>query len=431
MIPFSRYIVSVSCLAIAFGAAAFPAYAQPAQPSPQRPLDPVAAVVNGEIITRHDLDQRTKLALLSSNIPDVPDMRGRVVGALLRRLIDEDLKIQAATKEKVTVSADDITAQMSAIEQQNHLPSGGLVKLLSSKGIETEAMRQQVRAEIAWARLVHLVLIRRLHISENAVTTRLDAIRANLGKPEYHAAEIFLSLEDMKNEAEVRDLAERLTEQMHQGAPFTAIARQFNQAGAADGDLGWLSEGMMDDELMAALSHLQPNEVTQPIKTTEGYYILTLLEKRKVGEGIGGGATIDMMVIDLNSLPSASQAERDLQMQHLRETLAPAKNCDDLTNLGKQAPSASIHIVEKLSETQIPTKVVPLIKDLQPGQISDPTDELKGRRFFAICARGTGISEGLPAADDIRHQMEDEQLELVARRYLLDLHGNAVVDIRP
>jgi peptidyl-prolyl cis-trans isomerase SurA len=319
---------------------------------------------------------------------------------------------------------------MQAIEEQNHLAPGGLVKLLTSKGIETDAMRQQVRAEIAWARLVHQVLIRRLHISENAVSTRLEAIKANLGKPEYHASEIFLSLENAKNEAEVRDLAERLTEQMHQGAPFGAIARQFNQAGSADGHLGWLSEGMMDDELMKALAALQPNEVTAPIRTTEGYYILTLMEKRKVGEGIGGGTAIDLMVIDLNSIASAGQAERDLQMRHLREILAPAKTCDDLTSLAKQAPSASINILEKLPEAQVPTKVVPLIKDLQPGQISEPIDEPKGRRFFAVCARGAGNSDRLPSADDIRRQMEDEQLELVARRYLLDLHGNAVVDIR-
>ncbi len=423
-----KFVRLFVCLAVS--AALSPASAQPPQPAPQRSPNAVVAVVNGEIITRHDLDQRTKLALLSSNLPDGPDMRSRVEGALLRRLVDEDLKIQAAAREKVSVTAEDIAGQMQAIEEQNHLAPGGLVKLLTSKGIETDAMRQQVRAEIAWARLVHQVLIRRLHISENAVSTRLEAIKANLGKPEYHASEIFLSLENAKNEAEVRDLAERLTEQMHQGAPFGAIARQFNQAGSADGDLGWLSEGMLDDELMRALAVLQPNEVTAPIRTTEGYYILTLMEKRKVGEGIGGGQAIDLMVIDLNSIASAGQAERDLQMQHLREILAPARNCDDLTQLAKQAPSASINILEKLPEAQVPTKVVPLIKDLQPGQISEPIDEPKGRRFFAVCARGAGNADRLPSADDIRRQMEDEQLELVARRYLLDLHGNAVVDIR-
>lgn len=407
--------------------ASIPAYSQPAA---KLSGESVAAVVNSEVITQHDLEQRTKLALLSSNLADTPDMRGRVVGPLLRRLVDEDLKIQAATRERITVSADDITAEMQAIGQQNHLPAGGLVKLLAGKGIETEALRQQVRGDIAWSRLVHHVLIRRVHVSDNAVATRLDAIRANLGKPEYRVAEIYLSLDNVKDEAEVRDLAERLAEQMHQGAPFTAIARQFNQAGAADGNLGWVSEGMLDDSLLAALGRLQPNEVTPPIRTTDGYHILMLQEKRKVGEGVGGGSAVDLMIVDLNSLSSAGQAERDLQMQHLREILAPAKSCDDLARLSKQAPSAAVNIMEKLPETRLPAQVVPLIKDLPPGRISEPIDTPKGRRFFAVCGRASGNSEGLPSADDIRQSMEDEQLELVARHYLLDLHGDAIVDIR-
>jgi peptidyl-prolyl cis-trans isomerase SurA len=408
-------------------AASFSAYAQPPSPSGQRSSQPVAATVNDDVITQRDLDQRMKLALYSSNLPDTPDTRRDVVGPLLRRMIDEDLKIQTAAKQKIIVTADDIRDQIDSIEQRNHMAAGDLVKLLTSQGIETEALRQQLRAEIAWAGLVRNVFAREVHISESAVTTRLDAIKANLGKPEYHVSEIYLSVDDKKNEGEIRDLAERLTDQMRKGTPFTAIAQQFSQTGATDGNLGWVSEGMLADELLTALDSLQPNGVSPPIRMTDGYHILKLLEKRKVGEGLGGGATVDMMIIDLNSLPSATPAERDSQAQHLREFLAPAKNCDDLTQFSKQVPSAAISITEKLPATQIPDKVAPLIKTLAPGQISEPIDGPKGRRFYAVCGRSQGNAEALPSADDIRHRMEDEQLELVVRRHLLNLHRGAVV----
>jgi peptidyl-prolyl cis-trans isomerase SurA len=412
-------------------AAWLPAHSQQAARSPNPALQrSVAAVVNNDVITQHDLDQRMQLALLSSEIPDTPDMRSGVLGTLLRRLVDEDLKIQAAEKENISVSSEDIAAQMEAIEQQNHMAPGGLAKLLASKGIETEALRQQIRAQIAWSLLVRHVMVREVHVSESAVATRLDAIRANLGKPEYRASEIYLRVESAKDEAEVKDLAERLIEQMQKGAPFGAVARQFNQSGAADGSLGWVSEGMLDEDLLAALSGLQPNQVTPPIRTTDGYHILMLQEKRKVGEGMGSGPTVDLMTIELNSLPGAKQAERDLQMRHLRESLAPARSCDDLTRLGKQVPSAAINIVEKLPVSQLPAKIPALIKDLSPGRISEPIDVPKGRRFFAVCGRAAGDTDGLPSADDIRRRMEDEQLALVERRHLLVLHRGAVIDIR-
>jgi peptidyl-prolyl cis-trans isomerase SurA len=389
----------------------------------------IVALVNGEIITQHDLDEKTKLALVTSGLSDTPEMRARVVGPLLHRMVDEDLKIQAAAKEKLTITPEDIASQLSSLDEQNHLPPGGLVKLLTAKGVNPDALRQQLRAEIAWSKLVHYALIKRVHVSENAVQTRLEALKANLGKPEYLVSEIFLAVDDPKSEPQVHDLAERLTEQMHQGAPLEAIARQFNQAGAADGNLGWVSYGMLDDDLLKVLGTLEPKGVSAPIRTPDGYHILNLREKRKVGEGWGGGATVDLMIIDLNSLASAGQAERDSQMQRLRDFLAPAKNCDDLATLSKQSPSASVDLREKLPESQLPPKVVPLIKDLGPGRISEPIETAKGRRFFAVCGRGTGNSEA-PSAEDIRRQMEDEQLELVARRYLMTMQADAIIDIR-
>jgi len=110
--------------------------------------------------------------------------------------------------------------------------------------------------------------------------------------------------------------------------------------------------------------------------------------------------------------------------------LAPAKNCDDLTRLSKQVPSASVTIAEKLPETELPTKIAALTKNLPLGQISEPIDTPKGRRFFAVCGRTAGNAEGLPSADDIRRRMEEEQLELLARRQMLDLHRNSIIDIR-
>lgn len=411
-----------------------PAFAQPAEKlpvlAPKRAGETIVAVVNGEVITQHDLEEKTKLALVTAGLADTPEMRERVVGPLLHRMVDEDLKIQAAAKERLAITPEDLSSQISSLDEANHLPPGGLMKLLAAKGASPDTLRQQLRAEIAWSKLVHYVLTKRVHVSENAVQTRLDALKANQGKPEYLVSEIFLAVDDPKSEGQVHDLAERLTDQMHQGAPFEAIARQFNQAGAVDGNLGWVSYGMLDDDLLKVLGTLDPKGVSAPIRTPDGYHILNLREKRKVGEGWSNGATLDLMVIDLNSLASAGQAERDSQMQRLKDFLAPAKNCDDLTAFSKQSPSASVEIKEKLPETQLPAKVAPLIKDLSPGQISEPIDTAKGRRFFAVCGRGTGNSEALPSAEDIRRQMEDEQLELVSRRYLMTMQAGAIVDIR-
>jgi peptidyl-prolyl cis-trans isomerase SurA len=389
----------------------------------------VAAVVNDDLVSLHDLEQRTKLALLTSNLADTPEVRSRILPQLLRRLIDERLELQEAQKLKLTVTSAEVTSAMATIEQQNNMRPGGFEALLTGKGVDPDAMRQQLRAELAWSDVVHAALMRDVHISQEAVEARLAALRANLGKPEYLAAEIYLAVDNIKSEGEVRSLAERLIEQMRQGAPFSALAQQFSQTGAGGGNLGWVSEGLLDEDLLKALARLESNTVSPPIRATDGYHILLLLEKRRIGEGLSTGPTVDLLTVETTILPGTTAAERDQQMRHLHEILAPARNCDELVKLSKEVPTTATNLAEKVALLQLPPQIHDLIANLQPGQISTGIDSPKWRRFFAVCGKNDNAG-GLPSSDDIRRRMEDEQLEILARRRLRDLRRDAFVEIR-
>jgi peptidyl-prolyl cis-trans isomerase SurA len=389
----------------------------------------VAAVVNDDIISVHDLEQRLKLVLLSSNLPDNVETRSRVMPSVIRRLIDERLELQEAEKQKVSVETSEISVALANIERQNNMARGTMEPMLRSRGVDPESLRQQMRADLAWNEVVRQELTRDVHVGDDAVNTRLANLKANLGKPEYLAAEIFLAVEGPRNEDQVRGLGERLIEQLRQGAPFASLAQQFSQNGGG-GNLGWLSEGMLDDELMRALARLQPNAITPPIRANDGYHILLLIDKRKIGEGISTGPSVDLLTIELTSLTSATMAERDAQLERLKAALAPAKSCDDLEKLSKTMPSSNYNRANLIPEAQLPTEVINLIGKLEIGQISDPMDLPNLRRFFAVCGRHAEQPGGLPTYDDMKRKMENDQLENLARRYLRDIRRNAYVDIR-
>lgn len=390
----------------------------------------VAAVVNDDIISVHDVEQRMRLVLLSSNLPDNVDTRSRLVPQVMRRLIDERLQIQEAERLKISVTASEIAGSMSTIEHQNNMPKGSFEPFLQSRGVNPETMRQQVRAELGWMQVVRRELSDQVHVSEEGVESRQQALRANLGKPEYEAAEIYLAVDDPKREEEIRSLAERLIEQMRLGAPFSALAQQFSQTGASGGSLGWVSEGMLDEALVHALAKLEPNTVTPPIRTIDGYHILMLLNKRLVGQGLSAGPTIDVMTMELGSLPSATLAERETQLKHLKDTLAAGKSCDDYERLLKEVPSATFTRAAKIPVAQVPPQIAAMIENLAPGGgISEPLDAGNSRRMFAVCAREDDRG-GLPTRDAIRRRMEDEQMDVLARRYLRDLRRAAFVEIR-
>lgn len=389
----------------------------------------VAAVVNDEIISVHDLDQRLKLVLMSSNLPDTVETRSRVMPQVVRRLIDERLELQEAEKQKVAVEPGEVTVAVANIEHQNNMPRGGFEKLLRSRGIDPETLRQQVKADLAWSDVVHQELTRDIHVGDDAVNTRLANLKAQIGKPEYLAGEIFLAVDGPRSEDQVRGLAERLLDQLRQGAPFQSLAQQFSQNGG-NGQLGWVSEGMLDDELMRALARLPVNNVSPPIRANDGYHILMLLDKRTIGAGMSSGPSVDLLNIELTSLPSATFAERDAQLARFKEAMSKVKGCDELEKASKNTPSTNYSRADKIAVASLPSEVVNLISKLDIGQLSDPIDVLNAKRFFAVCARHEDQPGGLPSYDDIKRRMESEQLENLARRYLRDLRRNAYVDVR-
>ncbi len=422
----SRFFASLfaRCLAITLLLAPF-ATASAAEQDVQR----VAAVVNDEVITLRDLENRMKMALLSSNLPDSVEVRSRLMPQVLRRLIDEHLELQEAARLKLSVSTAEIAGGLATIEQRNHMKPGSFEPMLKSKGVDPETIRQQIRAELAWGQVVRHELRSQLNISDDAVDARLAALKANLGKPEFLVAEIFLSVDNPSHEEEIRTLGDRLIEQMRQGAPFSALAMQFSQTGAAGGDLGWVSQGMLDERLMTALSEMRPGQVTPPLRTADGYHILLLRDRRLVGQGLSTGPTIDVLTVELTSLPSATPAERDTQLKRLRDSLAAGKSCDDYEKLAKDVPSATTARATEVPLTQVPPAVAKLIDGLPVGGLSEPLDGHNWRRMFAICGRHDDAG-GLPSRDTIRRRMEEEQFEVLARRYLRDLRRAAFIELR-
>lgn len=390
----------------------------------------IAAVVNEDAISLRDLDMRIRLVLLSSNLPDTVETRSRIGGQVLRRLVDEHLQLQEAGKQKISVSSADIENGIGNIERQNDMPKGAMEQLLKSKGIDPDALRQQIKTEIAWARTVRRQLTPEIKVGEKEIDARLQTLRENMGKPEYLAAEIFLPIDNPSRKAEVEALAERLMEQLHQGAPFSALARQFSQTGGSSGgDLGWVSEGMLDGQMMKVLSQLSPGHASNPFESFDGIHILLLRDTRIVGQA-KSEPVLDMAIINLTTLPSATVTERDDQIRRLREATTGLKSCDDFPRALKAIPSADWAHPGKIHPSEVPRDVATLVDGLAPLQVSQPLNMPDGKRFYVVCGRTEPDASGLPSRDDVRQRLEDEKLEMQAQRYMRDLRRAAFVEFR-
>ena len=262
-----------------------PAAAAPLAPPPARSTEGIAAVVNDDIISMSDLTARLQLSLVSSGLPNTAETRQRLTPQVLRSLVDERLQLQEASRANISVTDKEINDALGKVAEQNHMQRDQLEKMLSSQGVPRSTLESQIRSTIAWGKLVQRRLRPSIEIGQDEIDQVVQRIQANAGKPEYLAAEIFLAVDSPEREDDVRRLADRLYEQIGQGASFPAVARQFSQsAGATNGgDLGWVQQGQLPEELDTALQQLRPGQATRPIRSVTGYHILMLRDERTVG----------------------------------------------------------------------------------------------------------------------------------------------------
>jgi len=390
----------------------------------------VAAVVNEDVVTMLDLEQRIKLALLSSSLPDTPDVRNRVAGQVLRRLIDEHLQNQEAKRLKISIGKNEIANGVVTIERQNKMPVGSFEPFLKKHGIDPETLHQQIRAEMLWIKVIRQELVPDVRIGEEEIDARLQALQSNLGKLEYLGGEIVLPVDSPSRDEEMRTLAMNLIEMMRKGTPFSAVARQFSASGAsAGGDLGWVSEGMIDDELMARLSHLEKGNITPPFRLADGYHILLLRDKRIASQLVDSGPIVALAHATYRPMASSSPTERQLQIQRLVESLNAAKDCDDFERRGRKLISTEVNRTDMVRLSEFPPEIQAPVKALSVGQRSELIDLPNQKRMYMVCRREES-SGGLPTRDEIRRRLEDERVNLMAVRHMRDIRRAAFVEIR-
>jgi len=118
----------------------------------------IAAVVNDDIVTTHDLRQRTLFMV--------------------------------ATKQ--TISDQEINQNVAQLIGRNGLDPNEVVQRLASAGVSIETLRDQVRSEIAWQRIINGLYGSRIRISDAQIDETLNRLTANASKPNYRVAEIYI-----------------------------------------------------------------------------------------------------------------------------------------------------------------------------------------------------------------------------------------------
>lgn len=393
----------------------------------------IAAVVNSDIVTMDDLSARIALVLSSSNIPDTPESRQRLEPRVLHQMIDEKLEMQEARRLNVAVSKDEVDKAVTGIEQRNNMPKGGLGAYLHRTGIPMSALTDQLTAEIAWAKVVRDQLTQDVSVSDEEVNEAMAQLKEDAGHPQSHVAEIYLAIDNPSQAQDVERLADQLIQQIRAGANFSAVAQQFSQSpsSAVGGDIGWVTPSQLPPMLGEALGKMKPGEMSYPIRTPAGYYILYMIDRRILGQVNPDDVRLSLTEVAFPLPATASPVQQQRIMAEARRVSDTAKSCGELAKLGHDHnPPLPMQSGEVIAG-RLPPDIRSTVLQLKLAEASQPLrlSGSPGIGVFMVCSRQEP-STGMPTRDQVTENLARARLDALARRYLLDLRRSAYIDIR-
>ena len=245
----------------------------------------IVAVINKGVITASDVKARMSLIAASSGLKPSKELDEKLRPQVVEMLIDEQIRSQEALRLGLKIDEKEIDDGFETIAKQNNIPADVFKKALQQRGININTMRDQIRAQLAWTKVIQKRIRPKVEVTDADVDSELDRLKEKVGKDQFKVSEIFIPVSDASKKVEAGKFVAKLSEQLQkEPQAFAKAARQFSQSpGAAQGrSIGWVMAGVMPKEVDAVLPTLKQNEVSSPIETLTGYYIIMVQEKRQL-----------------------------------------------------------------------------------------------------------------------------------------------------
>lgn len=434
----------MSSTALICCAALFAAYpvraAEPHKPDPQAQvaiIDSVVAVVNDDVITRNELDDRLRTVigqLQKQGTPlPAPDVLEKQI---LERMITDLLQAQYAKETGMRVDDTQLDLAITRIAQQNGFPSLSEFRTrLESDGVDFRKFREEIRSEIISTRLREREVESKLVISDAEVDSYL-ANKARMGetKEEFHLAHILVVVPEQASAENIRasrDKAEQALSQLKGGADFAQVAAGYSDARDAlkGGDLGWRPGDRIPPLFANELQSLQPGQMTPILRSPNGFHILKLVDRRS------GSAPVMItqtharhILIKTSEIVSEKEAEKRLMeiRQHIENGADFAEQARRFSQDGSAQQGGDL---DWLSPRQTVPEFEDTMNRLQPGMIGVAQTQFGWHLIQVLERRNTDISkqqERQEARASIGTFKSDEQYQ----DWLRQLRDRAFIEYR-
>jgi len=388
------------------------------------------AIVNGEIITGTDIDQRYALFANASKDKISAEEQERLRAQVMRNLIDETLEIQEAKAADITIDDDEVNQRFAYVAQQNlGKDPAALEAYLASIGSSGASLKRQIRGEIAWQHLLRKNVQPYINVSESEVREVMDRLKAAKGTEEYHLGEIYLAATD-ENKLQVLGNAEKIVDQLKKGGSFVGYARQYSQASTAavGGDLGWIRLAQLPTAIAGTVASMGPGQLAGPIEVPGGYSTIYVIDKRKVLTADPRDAILSLKQISISFAPGTPEKDAAARASTFAKAVKEIHGCGQVDAAAVKM-GATVVGNDQIKARDLPVALQDTILKLGVGEATPPFGSVEdGVRVLLLCGRDDPKVDNGPSFDQLQSQLEDDRVNKRAQTYLRDLRRDAVIE---
>lgn len=420
----SAGIATLSAL-IALTAPAF------AQLVPQADVQKIDALVNDEVISAYDVNQRINLLAAVTGTQYSEQELPRLREQVRRNIVDEKLQLQEAREFEVEVSENELSQAFVRVASNFNMNPEQFQQFLDQNGSGQDAIVHQIRAQIAWDSVVNGRLRPQISVGDEEVEILIERMESRAGEFEYRLSEIVLIVPNPSQEAVQRDTATLIVERIKAGVPFAALAEQFSQSSTAavGGDMGWLGEDQLTPTLASRVTSLDVGGVSDPVRTPGGFHILSMQDRRRIMSLDPLDMQLDLQQLVFLFDESTTQEVANEVAERWNGEALSINSCETLPETAERIGASNHSNIGLLKLRDLPLQLRPTLEALEVGQAAKPVASNDGIRIIVLCGRQEPEIQK-PDFDQIMNQLESQRLSMMSRRYLRDLRRDAIVDYR-
>lgn len=427
------------------------------QTAPQVKVDSIIAVVNSDVITRNELDERVAMIEKRLSQQGIHPPRAELERQILERLILESIQLQKAKERGLRVDDRQLDTMVAMIAEQNHMTMEQFEKQLETDGLSMAAFRENIRNDVTRQRLRDVEVVSKIEISDTEVdhllgiqqTNPVTAEAADSGQ-EIRLAHILIRIPENASPEQIagrRDRAEHVLQSLQGGGNFQQNAATYSDGdeGLNGGDMGWRTLDRLPTLFIEAVASLKTGEMTGILKSANGFHILKVLDRRQAQQATAAPARTQTtlpidgavqqiharhILIKVNQLVSADEARRKLV--ELKERLDnKAATFEELARMYSNDTSASkggdlgwIYPGDTVPEFE------KALMSLQPGEISDPIETQFGFHLIEVVERKTEDASMERKRIAAKQALRERKIEEATEEWLRQLRDRAYVDYR-